>query len=243
MYLAIFCLFLFFSRFFSIPENKVEDEEYEDIWTICADTLISWIYPPEKEVKMILAEIKYEDKYLEKSKSMERNVLSEEEKKDLKKKILMEYSPLGNVLMFYNHDKNSFSYYSDHCIPYRFLETIGRKYIITFQCASLFYFIDEELEKLNKLQQTEQPVSSQNKLFARFKQYNKNSLSQSGIKPPSNNIQKIQPINMKQIPIKENANRYTYEGKLGNYSFLQKIDKKLVNKKLKISYSDFKTQR
>ena len=40
---------------------------------------------------------------------------------------------------------------------------------------------------------------------------------------------------MKNIPIKEKTNRYTYEGKLMNFSFLKK-----VNKKDTISYSDFK---
>ena len=72
------------------------------------------------------------------------------------------------------------------------------------------------------------------RVFAKFKNYNKGNSMQSTKTSPLKQ-HKVQPINMKNIPIKARTNRYTYEGKLMNFSFLQK-----VNKKDNISYSDFK---
>ena len=40
--------------------------------------------------------------------------------------------------------------------------------------------------------------------------------------------------------LKENANRYTWEGRLTNFCPLKKIDKKLLDKKLAMTYADFK---
>jgi hypothetical protein len=40
--------------------------------------------------------------------------------------------------------------------------------------------------------------------------------------------------------LKENANRYTWEGRLTNFCPLKKIDKKVIDKKLNMTYSEFK---
>ena len=45
--------------------------------------------------------------------------------------------------------------------------------------------------------------------------------------------------NEKQL-IKENANRYTWEGRLSGFCPLQKIDIKKFDKKLEMSYAEFK---
>ena len=40
--------------------------------------------------------------------------------------------------------------------------------------------------------------------------------------------------------LKENANRYSCEGKITNYSFLKKVDKKNVDKRQAMSFAEFK---
>ena len=40
--------------------------------------------------------------------------------------------------------------------------------------------------------------------------------------------------------LKEHANRYTWEGRLTNFCPLKKIDKKTLDKKLTMTYADFK---
>ena len=40
--------------------------------------------------------------------------------------------------------------------------------------------------------------------------------------------------------LKEHANRYTWEGRIANFSFLKKIEKKMVDKNYEMSFADFK---
>ena len=153
--------------------------------------------------------------------------------------------------MYYNFEKESFSYYSDFNIPYRYLETIARKYIITFNCAILYIYSDEEMDKLLILRdekEKEELVSTEiikiehnSSVFAKFKHYNKNNSISNTISQPTKQINN-QSINMKKMLIKEKSNRYTYEGKLGNYSFLKKVLLKNINQNLKLSYSEFKNK-
>ena len=43
--------------------------------------------------------------------------------------------------------------------------------------------------------------------------------------------------------LKENANRYSYQGKFLNFNMLQKIDKKLTDKKYTLTFADFKKMK
>ena len=235
MWLAL--LFLFFFSFYFFEQNPIKKEEEEE---------------KKEEKKEEVKLERYENKYLEKSKQIVKKQLTNQQLKKLTTSLLLEKTPLGNVLMFYNNDKKSFCYYSDHNIPYYFLETIARKYIIIFDCAILYVCLDEEIQKLKeeeKKEEEEEKKEEEEKeqekkeekkeekkycVFAKFKNYNKGNSIQSTKSSPLKQ-QKIQAINMKNIPIKEKTNRYTYEGKLMNFSFLKK-----VNKKDTISYSDFK---
>ena len=80
---------------------------------------------------------------------------------------------------------------------------------------------------------------------ARFKSYN----TEAGTgrvnlgAPAKNNIQSTNTSNRNEnVILKENANRYSYQGKINNFNMLIKIDKKLVNKKYKMTFADFKNQ-
>ena len=82
-------------------------------------------------------------------------------------------------------------------------------------------------------------------VFAKFKSYNTESGTgrvNTGA-PSKNNIQSTNTNNRNEkVILKENANRYSYQGKINNFSILIKVDKKLVNKKYKMSFADFKKQ-
>jgi hypothetical protein len=56
------------------------------------------------------------------------------------------------------------------------------------------------------------------------------------------NLANVKTTNEKQL-LKENANRYTWEGRLSNFCPLKKIDKKIVNKNLALSFADYKKQQ
>ena len=197
----------------------------------------------------------------------------DEQLKEFKKKYIIEHTPLGNVLMFYNHDKLAFEYYSDLTIPYRYLDTVARKYVLTYNYRPLYIDMEEELKdyekkleeqekKMKQVQDLEESdkMNSNNKskpkdVFAKFKSYNKEAGTGrvNVAAPPKNNIPQnraISNINMKdnkkngvnneKMLLKERANRYSYQGKFLNFNILQKVDKKVVDKKYALTFADFK---
>jgi hypothetical protein len=105
--------------------------------------------------------IKYEDKYLEQYEKMESLVLSEDRLETLKKTILFENTPLGNLIIFYNHSRESFTYYSDNAIPYRFLEVASRHYAIQNNCKSIHVHMLTELSEAEKKMQEKKDKKQQ----------------------------------------------------------------------------------
>ena len=164
--------------------------------------------------------------------------------------------------MRYNNKRETFEYFSDCSIPYRYLETACRKYVITYKCRPLYIDMGAELKEYEqKLVDKENEQKEQKKedeknkekdkevkkksVFAKFKSYNTEAGTgrvNTGA-PPKNNIQNTNTNSRNEkVILKENANRYSYQGKINNFNILIKVDKKLVNKKYKMSFADFKKQ-
>lgn len=192
----------------------------------------------------------------------------------MKYNFIIEKTPLGNVIMIYNNIRGTFDYYSDNNIPYRFLETVGRKYVISFNCRPIFIDMEEELKltelKLKIKEDNAKEVEDQAKqledkakemeekakekgnndtkknVFAKFKSYNREAGSGkvNTAAPPKNSIPntKITDESKKneKMILKENANRYTCEGRFSNFNILQKVDRKKVDKKYSTTFADFK---
>jgi len=223
----------------------------------------------ESEKTEELKEIKFEEKYLEKWLATEVNDLSEERLESLKNSFIIENTPQGNVIMFWDNKKETFVYYADHIIPYRFLEVVGRKYVITNDCKKIYINMEEEIkmakQKKEEKEQKEEETQEKQKnneiqennekpkrnVFAKLKSYNKDSSIKSAVVPL--NSKKTNPTNISKMPVtsasakkeedfilKENANRYSYQGRLANFSFLKKVDRKLVDKKYALSFAEFK---
>ena len=184
----------------------------------------------------------------------------------LKNCFVMEYTPLGNVLMFYDKERESFKFYSDNTIPYRYLEVVGRKYAKHFGCKQIFVDMEDELKlaeekwekerieketkgELERIKKEEaiknnKPIEQKKNVFAKFKSYNKEAGTGhvNTAPPPKNSIpNKLTAKQEKEkVLLKEKANRYTYEGKIANFNFIKKIDRKVVDKKYAMSFADFK---
>lgn len=82
---------------------------------------------------------KYEDRYhdvLEKVRNVSKNVSKNVSNNN--NNFLMETTPNGNVIMKYNNERESFEYYSDKDIPYKYLETVARKFVKTFFCYEYY---------------------------------------------------------------------------------------------------------
>lgn len=180
----------------------------------------------------------------------------------LKNSFIIENTPLGNVLMLYNNKRGSFEYYSDNAIPYRYLETVSRKYVKTFHCRSIYFDMKEELnnyekkleEKKKEKEELEKKILEEKKIcvvepkknvFAKFKSYNKEAGTGhvNVAAPPKNSIPNnkvTESSSNENVLLKENANRYSYEGKIANFNFLKKVDRKVVDKKYAMTFADFK---
>ena len=82
-------------------------------------------------------------------------------------------------------------------------------------------------------------------VFAKFKSYNKDAGTGhvNIAAPPKNSIPNnkvTEKSSDEKVILKENANRYSYEGKLSNFNFLKKVDRKVVDKKYAMTFADFK---
>jgi hypothetical protein len=242
--------------------DSEEEEEYtkeEKIKNL--NTEKSNLYVEVKNLNDLLYSEKGKQELLNKAKEFALNSVIILRVEKLLNCYVMEMTPQGNVLMIYDYIKASFRYYSDNAIPYRYLEVVGRKYVKLFNCRPLYVDMEEELDLAEKRWEKEREekeekeekerkqkeenkivVSEKKNVFAKFKSYNKegtNGRVNVGV-PPKNSISIIKDQEKEKCLLKEKANRYTYEGKLINFSFLKKIDRKIVDKKYNLSFSDFK---
>lgn len=224
----------------------------------------------QEEVKKINLEIKTEEglsQINENSVEKARQYIINKRLDKLKNCYIIEKTPNGNVIMIYDKERETFKYYSDVNIPYRYLEVVGRKYVKSFGCRPIFVDMEEELRlfeekwdkeelrkeedkiKADEIAKNQQPISEGKKknVFAKFKSYNKDAGGKiSMAAPPKNSIPNKSITQNKETGkfiLKERANRYTCEGKFNNFNFLQKVDKKIFNKKLGLSFADFKKMK
>jgi len=251
---------------FIITNNLVSDQELFDFIHKLFYSQKTLPETPEdsKEIQQI---VPYENKYkkeYQKRKEAKSEELTEEKKKSLKNSLLLENTPLGNVMMFYDEARETFTYYSDNTIPYRYLETISRKYVIMYHCTNLYVDMEDEIKEAERKRDLEKEKEEKEKtkretqykgeekekksVFAKLKKYNRSDAKSQIIQPGSsnkttNNSRMNGPdktAENKNVIVKENANRYSYEGKLVNFSFLKKVDRKLLDSKYAMSFSELK---
>ena len=221
---------------------------------------------------------KYEDKYVDQYKKLEDVELSKEKLDSLKNSILMETTPLGNVVMFYDNSRETFTFYSDSTIPYRYLETIGRKYVVMNNCKRIYVDMEEEIKEAKEIvdRKIEAAIAakeaaeaaqaetakeaelgpsvttrSKTNVFAKLKTYNTNNIKidpkaesaaakNTNASASMNANTNTNTKNQANKVVKEKANRYSYEGKLINFNFLKKVDRKVVDKNYGMSFAEFK---
>ena len=195
--------FLYFASFIFLLSNNVNFVVYFlNMLSKQADELEN-VAPPTKE-KTPPVEVPYHDKYLDKLKSIS-SVNESLNVDSLKNSMVVEHTPLGNVAMYYDNKREAFVYYSDSVMPYRYLEVVARKYVITFKCKCVFIDMEDEINKAKtkieeqknvkkleeeqkqeqeqKQKQTEVEEAKKKNVFANFKNYNKNTTKDSANKP------------------------------------------------------------
>jgi len=168
-------------------------------------------------------EVAYEVEMFDEYDNLDDIELTEEYVKDLELNTITDTTPRGDVLMYYSKNLNSFIYYSKTKeIPYKYLETVARKYVIKYNCKRLCVDIrkeyekgvqkykemkeKEEYDKNEKLRGESEKASESKKkqLFVALKTYNRKADVSAKQKD-------------KIYILKEQANRYSYRGKIEEY--------------------------
>lgn len=180
---------------------------------------IMYGYDNVEELTLVIKEKKeikerYEDKYLTKYNSLiiNNSVINDEQTNN---RFIMEMTPVGNVIMQYNLTKELFVYYSDNMVPFRYLETVARKYVCTFDCKEL-YIMRQETAVIKP--------------------------TNLSIKTKDLMNQKMNPQQNKKEPttIEVKMNRYSNAGRFSNFNMLIPIAKHITDKKRLMRFSDFK---
>jgi hypothetical protein len=227
---------------FPIPEEYAWEYDLKLLLSnICNYFFGQSVTENEEPIKKSHIPVDYIDKYKEElSKSFSLSVSNPQEKDvdSLKKNVLIENTPFGNVIMFYDSSKNSFIYYSDKTLSYPVVNTVGRKYVLTFGCEFLYVDENNPIKKSTTIESPSskplnKPTTTNKNVYAKFKNYkNPNSTTTPILSTSSSSNNK-----KKEEVKEEQINRYTCEGKLSNFSFLQKVQKVKA-----FSYKDFKNK-
>ena len=181
----------------------------------------------------------------------------------------MDHTPCGNIVMKYDREQESFTYYSDKKdIPYKYLETVARKFVINNDCLELYIDIRDELRKkvydVVIVDDTSDYGSKDERIksvFATFKKQNGNqnivgagaianngAMTRSKAKANANskanaNAKANSNDKSKNVVFKENINRYKWIGRFCDFSILEKTHQVHGNDNTvpeEISFSEFK---
>ena len=251
-------------KYFDLEDDYEEDNDNIDFEELYVE-LITIKSNLDKTMKETECSILTEDDL----RKITRNKIINNKLEKLMNNYILEHTPLGNIYMRYNNIKGSFEYFSNNTIPYRYLEPVGRKYVMTYWCKPIFFDIADELKKAeikydDKKKKDEEeakkneldPKQNYKSIVAKIKRYNtdkksnpinsiQNRSKKNNLPPqikailPSVNQTSVNQTSVKQL-LKENANRYTWEGRLTGFSPLKRVDMTIVDKNLSLSYADFK---
>ena len=160
-----------------------------------------------------------------------RDVDNELERK-WKQKTLIEQTPKGNIIMYYDPYKQGFSYYSDsQPIPYAILNAVAMKYVRIYRCRD--FFVDDETTQEKEPSPFIQIHMVEKK---KTKDADKNSSGKSMFKDAPfaklKNYKKEKQPNKKDIDTESDKpdrifyrNKFISLGPVRNYSIIQPIQK------------------
>lgn len=210
-------LYFIWNAFFGFAQFiLVELNKQNNVYTRIGKSIRRQFYGDEEDQLPKQIQLPYEDKYLIKYKALqERSPLNDDEKAALKRQFIMETTPIGNVVMQYDVNKEAFVYYSDNIVPFRYLETVARKYVCMFNCKELY--IERHEVVVPVVAEIPKPIKTKDLI-----QQKKNVAKP---KPPS---------------VEVKMNRYSNLGRFSNFNVLQKVERHVTDKKRLLKFSDFK---
>jgi len=172
----------------------------------------------------------------ENEETTEENSEEKEEEICFKNKYVYENTPNGGVIMRWNAIERGFEYWSNKNISYKILETVARKYVITFNCKDNYIekykILKKKYDKLKKeiLKNIE---NEKNKEHNKEKKDNKTEYD-IFVRPKKNLKTQFSRADL----VCEKANKYIKKGKINELNFTIKTKKKEIKS---ISFMDWET--
>jgi hypothetical protein len=175
-----------------------------------------------------------------------------------KTRVLMETTPRGNVLMYFDPYKMGFAYFADHHVPYTILNAIAMRYVMVYRCRDFFtdeFVIPDEhksplldLRRVDEKKKTgtvgavvegsagegkdvnaKSGVKDASAPFAKLKSYNKSASFSPAV---AANVSKSggngTENTSKPAEKLQLMNAFVYLGKICNFSVIQKTPKQHV---------------
>jgi len=145
--------------------------------------------------------------------------------KNWKRRVLFETTPRGNIIMFYDAFKMGFAYYSDsYNLPYRVLNAVAMKYVLTFCCRD--FFMDDNVtpkdspSPLIKIHAEEPEKKSMVKKVA-----NRTNTNQKTPFAKLKDYKNVETKDEDKSKVENVTNRFLCLGKTVNYQFIQTVPK------------------
>ena len=166
-------------------DTDMGDDDSNDAESESEDTETNYTHKYVKELNSLLTVLENENE----NENGDDRELTNETKSSLSDIILMETTPKGNVIMYYNHDaddeaRSSFHYYcDDKSIPFNYLDTVSRKYVCLYKCPQIYRFLEKEMEvgiqKMKDLERKRQEEEERDK---------ENSKSEESVRKRSDSV-------------------------------------------------------
>ena len=191
---------------------------------------------------------KYINKYMDEYNNLGAIELDKEYILTLKTKFIEDDTPDGIIQMNYDIDFDAFTYYiNNKNIPYEYLETVGRLYIIENNCKTIFVDYKVEIEKskqeniriLEEKEKEKEKEARDNEAREKTEEKKKSVFASFKIyKSKAENDTK----NSVQLVLPEKANKYIYKGKLLDYEELINANKSGNDDFIHLDYSTYKNK-
>lgn len=175
----------------------------------------------------------------------------EEEKWKARK--LIEYTPQGNIVMFYDLYKQAFAYYSDMQISHKWLNACAMKYVRTFCCRDFFWDLGSNAEFFHKnpflgffkREKEEEKKKIQEKKDSMKVDFNADVFIKKNKQEMKNEKDEKNNIDIPSSTMGSNTNHFRYLGKwrdfqINHYDPNHVSQNSVYNKKQQLSYADFK---
>ena len=152
-----------------------------------------------------------------------------EEERGWKRRILMQNTPRGNVIMFYDLFRQAFAYFSDVHMNYNTLNQCAMRYVRLYSCRDFFVdtniLPEHHVSPFNEMKKEEEKREKE-KVKKKREEKKVNFDSSMFVKAKK----KVELDEKKNQEIYETIkNNFRYLGKLSNWNGLQSVPKKKVN--------------